>query len=74
MSDFPSVTSLWSGTGLMDLGQMLRWGVPHPFRDAFAAGYGALPMGPAACQGCHTEDNSPDFEWAGYWAEIAHGR
>ena len=38
------------------------------------AAYGRLPGGPAACVPCHTPDNSPDFRWGSYWAQVAHGR
>jgi Ser/Thr protein kinase RdoA (MazF antagonist) len=33
----------WSGPALMDLGQMLRWGVPAPFARGLERGYGDLP-------------------------------
>jgi len=33
----------WSGPALMDLGQMIRWGVPDEFARGLAAGYGELP-------------------------------
>ena len=33
----------WSGPALMDLGQMIRWGVPDPFLQGLVRGYGALP-------------------------------
>ncbi|MCB9763195.1 MAG: cytochrome c family protein [Alphaproteobacteria bacterium] len=41
--------------------------------DAPAAGYGVLPEGPAACVACHTEDNSPDYDWGAYWPQVRHG-
>ena len=37
-----------------------------------ASGYGVLPSGFPACVACHTHDNSPDFGWGAYWAQIAH--
>jgi len=33
----------WSGAALMDLGQMIRWGVPDPFLQGLVRGYGELP-------------------------------
>ena len=38
-----------------------------------AAQYGELPASAAACTACHTWENSPDFSWADYWPQIAHG-
>ena len=31
------------------------------------------PAGPATCVGCHDAENSPHFDYATYWAKIAHG-
>jgi hypothetical protein len=38
-----------------------------------SAPYGAVTV-PDACVGCHTKENSPDFDFASYWAKIRHGR
>ncbi len=35
--------------------------------------YGELPTSAAACTGCHTWENSPDYLWATHWPRIAHG-
>ena len=46
-----------------------------PGSDHIAApgrGNGVLPAGFPACVACHTHDNSPDFDWASYWAKTAH--
>jgi len=37
-----------------------------------AATYGDLPRGFAACVGCHTHENSPEFQWESYWLSIQH--
>lgn len=37
-----------------------------PFR------YGQLTLSAAACSGCHTAPNSPDFRFAEYWAKVQH--
>ena len=34
--------------------------------------YGNLPMGFSACVGCHTHENSPEFQWDRYWLSIQH--
>lgn len=39
-----------------------------------ARGYGTLPGKAAACVGCHTHDQSPDFAFAPYWGRVAHGK
>lgn len=39
-----------------------------------AAGYGRLPASATACTACHTVSNSPDFDFASYWAGVAHAR
>jgi hypothetical protein len=36
--------------------------------------YGTLPATAAACVGCHSWENSPDFTWETYWPRVAHGR
>ena len=40
--------------------------------SAPAPGYGDLPSTGAACVGCHTHDNSPDFRFEVYWPQVQH--
>lgn len=45
-----------------------------PARDHIqspAKGFGAMET-PVGCVQCHTQPNSPDFEFASYWAKVAH--
>ena len=56
----------WSGAGLMDVGQMMRWGVPDPFAEAFARGYGSLPE-----DGLHVAELLDLFNMVGFVADGA---
>ena len=38
--------------------------------DSPAPGYGAA--GARSCLGCHTEENSPEFDFFTYWPRIKH--
>lgn len=48
-------------------------GSDHVAAPGRAGAYGDLPAAAAACTGCHTWENSPDFTWEGYWPRITHG-
>ncbi len=43
----------------------------HAARPATPTGFGSNAS--SQCLGCHDRENSPDFEYQAYWAQIVHG-